>query len=384
MHSPTNQTHLGIQGRIIAHFGNEVKMDTFFEILKQWFFKGKRIALATVVKTWGSSPRGIGAKMAVNESGEMVGSVSGGCVEAAVVEESLGVLNTGKSKLVHYGVRDDEAWEVGLACGGEIEVFIREMKIETFERVKMAWEERQGFTIATIIQGPEEFFGEEIVVGEDASQTNFAHSHYRVLFEASKLGLKKKHSFRREYRTNSSSLKEGSDQVPFEKTLEVFVDTVNPQLQLIIIGGGHISMPLVDLANILGFQTILIDPRKKFANSKRFPEADQIINEWPQKAFEKIKLDPNTAIAVLTHDPKIDDPALEMVLVSEAFYIGALGSQKTQDERKLRLMDSGLSPDLVNRIWGPIGIIPRSQSPSEIALGILAEIIQVKHKGISR
>lgn len=354
-------------------------MNLQFTYIDRWLAVGDRVVLATVVDTWGSSPRGLGSKMAVNSKGDMVGSVSGGCVEGAVVQESLEVLEKGGSKLLSYGVTDDEAWDVGLACGGEITIFIRGLDVEVYRKIKEGFEGKAYIAIASVIDGPAELIGKEIVITEDENVKGDAHSLTNLLYQAAIEALKNREIKRKFFKPEEVLKLNFSNPNISTKDLDVFVDIVMPQPTLIIIGGVHIAIALVEFANILGFSVVLIDPRKKFANHTRFPSVNQIINLWPQIALKNIDLNHSTAIAVLTHDPKIDDPALIAALSSPAFYIGALGSKATQDKRRKRMKKAGFRDEDVRRIRGPIGLNLGSKTPEEIALGIMAEIIQEKN-----
>jgi xanthine dehydrogenase accessory factor len=357
-----------------------MNMNDFFETLGQWITRGETIALTTVVRTWGSSPRGIGAKMAVNSTGEMVGSVSGGCVEAAVVQESMEVLKTGKPKLIEFRVSDAQAFDVGLACGGEIEIFIREINLETHRELDEAIDQGEDVAIVTEIKNGGVLTGKDIVITEKAVRDGVAHSHIPFLFELAFSTIENRSPQRKKFVADESVIIGESLQIIVANDLDIFIDLVLQPPRLIIVGGVHIAIPLVNLAKIMGFQTMVVDPRKQFGNRNRFPTADVITNDWPQNALHTLDLNINTAAAVLTHDPKIDDPALEVLLNSPVFYIGALGSKKTQEERRQRMRGAGFSDDQLNRIHGPIGLDLGSKSPEEIALGIMAEIIQAKNQ----
>ena len=344
-------------------------MKDILNAIEEWVAQGKSIALATVIRTWGSSPRGLGAKMVVTAEGEMAGSVSGGCVEGAVVEAGIECLNTNLPQRLHFGVSDEEAWEVGLACGGEIEVIVRTLDVGLFEVLQKGWECQQSIVDAIVVNGPTEIVGCEFLLKEDESVLGIsARSHEEIVpVIADRIrGIK-----------TSGSITIQID--PFG-SVEIFVDVIQPQPTLVIVGGVHIAISLVTLANTLGYRTIVIDPRKKFGSLERFPHANQIINAWPETAFNEINLTVSTAVAVLTHDPKIDDLALKSALPSLAFYVGALGSQKTQSTRCQRLLDVGLTMEIIERLHGPIGLALGGSSPEEIALGIMAEIVQVRNQ----
>ena len=318
------------------------------------------IALATVVQTWGSAPRKVGAKMAMMPTGEISGSVSGGCVEGAVFEAGSEVLETGKPQLLHFGVADKTAWEVGLACGGIIEVFVERLDSASFELMKQTIEADGAGDNVTIIQGPEALLGQKITVSRTGETTGSLGEALDKLVYQEALARPR------------------SQRIQLTDEVEVFVDTIRPSRTLVMVGGVHIAIALTDIAKTLGYNTIVVDPRRAFGSEARFPHADTLIQAWPTKAFEEIEITPETAVAMLTHDPKIDDPALKVVLNSPAFYIGALGSRKTQAKRKQRLSDIGFSDETIARIHGPIGLNINASTPEEIALSVMAEIVKVQ------
>ena len=301
--------------------------------------------------------------MAVSSAGEMAGSVSGGCVEGAVVAAALETIQTGMPKLLKYGVTDETAWDVGLACGGEVEIFVDVLDSIVYEFIKSQLKKGYALHLGFVIDDPGKQSGLAFSASQSGEKIEFAHSRLvaaDVSMEA----------------TDSKRITRSIDDV---SSTEIFIDVIQPAQTLIIVGGVHIAIPLVTIAKTLGFSTIVVDPRKKFASQSRFPHADQIVNVWPQQAFSDIRITAATAAAVLTHDPKIDDPALEILLPSEAFYVGALGSKKTQAQRRERLVDAGIPENQINRLYGPIGLNLGGRSPDEIALAIMAEIIQVRN-----
>lgn len=326
--------------------------------IQRWSKQGQKIALATVVKTWGSSPRSVGAKMAVNQDGEMVGSVSGGCVEGVVVSACLEALKTGKPKLLHFDVADETAMTVGLACGGELDVFVSIPSPAFLNAFYQAFLTEQTLIHITLINGDR--IGREIIINQDGS----------ILGNISEEIDQEINNLRHD---QSQSLTLSSDNT-------LFIDSIKPPPKLIIVGGVHIAVALSKIAKASGYRVILVDPRRQFGTKTRFPEADQILHLWPDKAFQQIPLNKNTAIAFLTHDPKIDDPGLISALSSKAFYIGALGGQKTQDSRRKRLISSGVPEEQLRQIHAPIGLKLGGRSPEEISVAIMAEIIQTRNR----
>ncbi len=301
--------------------------------LTEWIEAGEDIALATVIETWGSSPRPLGSKMVVTRSGKMAGSVSNGCIEGAVFEEAQKVLKSREPKVAAFGVADEVAFEVGLACGGHIEVFVQPLGpthralIETLRRNEAA-------TLRT-----------NLVTGEAELSAGAPGSEL-----ASRDGEWFKEPFRR-------------------------------AAHLVIIGAIHIAIPLHRLARVMGYNVTVVDARAKFATKVRFPEADEIIVAWPDEAMAKIAIDNSTYVVILTHDPKFDLPALRTVLGKPAGYIGAIGSRKTNQNRFDALRAEGFTDEQLSRVHGPIGLDLGGRGAEETALGILAEITAVRFGG---
>jgi xanthine dehydrogenase accessory factor len=329
--------------------------------LERWQNEGRQVAIATVVETWGSAPRPAGGKMALTADGRISGSVSGGCVENAVVEAGKKTLANGRPQLLHYGVSDDTAWSVGLACGGSLDVFVDRLDPALFEAIGAALRAEKPVAIATVIQGPEAELGKKLALFEDGQVAGGIDA--AAVAEA------------------RSALQEGFSRRVNSAERELFIDVLRPAPRLVIVGGVHIAIVLVTLAKTLGFRTILIDPREAFGNPKRFPHADEIVNDWPDAALARIAPDGSTAIAVLTHDPKLDDPALLAALRSRAFYVGALGSRRTQEKRQARLREAGLTEEFLSRLYAPIGLPLGGRSPEEIAIAILAQIVAARNRG---
>ena len=320
----------------------------------RWLEEGELVALATVVSTWGSGPRGPGAKMALTSSARIAGSVSGGCVETTVVEEGRQALQTGHSKLLRYGVSDERAWQVGLSCGGTIEVFVEPLTDETYVPLRRALKEKRGIARAIVVAGQQigrSVFSEH---GVGASQD-----------ELSKLA--------------QSALEAGRSERLNVGGRDVFVDVELPPPRLIVVGGVHIATALTAIASILGFETVVVDPRGLFGSRERFPQVDELRDEWPDEALESLGITRSTAVATLSHDPKIDDPALLVALRSPAFFVGALGSRRTHEKRRKRLVEKGMTEEELSRLCTPIGLAIGSRKPEEIALSILGQIVAIKN-----
>ncbi len=334
------------------------------ETIAQWHTEDKPVALATVIQTWGSSPRQAGAKMAMTPAGEIVGSVSGGCVEGAVFEAAVEALDQRQPRLLHFGVADETAWEVGLACGGSIDVFVQALEPGFFAAVCAALDTGLPLAIVTVVKAQHGSIGQTLVLDETGVLWSNADGEPGRLTQAAGEALAAGQSRR----------------VDLGAEAEAFVEVLLPPPTLVVVGGVHITIALTTLAKALGYRTIVIDPRRAFGSEARFPHVDQLIQAWPDEALAQVTLTPSTAIALLTHDPKLDDPGLKAALPSKAFYVGALGSRATQAKRRQRLLDDGLSIADLDRLKGPIGLPLGARTPEEIALSIMAEIVAVKNQ----
>ncbi|WP_026756543.1 XdhC family protein [Sediminimonas qiaohouensis] len=314
-------------------------MDNTPEIALDWHKAGKGAALATVVETWGSAPRRVGSQLAISGEGEIEGSVSGGCVEGAVVVEALEALEEGEQRLLEFGVSDGDAFAVGLACGGTIRVLVEPvgsvMPADLLEDLVAARAVRRAVAY---------------VVDMQTGARSLTDRGYPDRFRLDRSG--------------------------FEDGERQFIAIHNPPLRMIVIGAVHIAQALVPMARIVGFDPIIIDPRDSFATEARFP-GERIVRDWPDEALDALGLDARTALVLLTHDPKLDDPALERALSSEVFYIGALGSTRTHAARVERLRAAGHDDDAIARIHGPVGLDIGAAGPAEIGLSILGEAVKI-------
>jgi len=328
----------------------------------RWIERGEGVAVGTVIRTWGSAPRPAGASLALNASGEVVGSVSGGCVERAVVEAVLQALKSGQPQRLHFGVADEIAWQVGLSCGGSIDVFVRPIAPEQVARWQRWVASGESFAAVMVIRGPARLLGLEFFL-DARGEPQDAPEEVLVHWGDATAALGRPH-------TGPVSTPDGE--------IEFFVVWCDPPPTLVVVGGVHIAIPLVTLAKTLEFRTVVVDPRRMFGSEARFPHVDQLIQAWPDKALTELELTASTAVAVLTHDPKIDDPALLVALRSPAFYVGALGSRKTHARRRQRLLQAGLSDAQLDRIHAPIGLDLGGRSPEEIALAVMAQIVQAR------
>ncbi len=326
-----------------------------------WIDTGETIALATVVQTWGSSPRKIGSHMAFTLSGKITGSVSGGCVENAVIEAGLQTLKTNHPQLLHFGVADEAAWSVGLACGGSIDVFVQPLDAQVFHEIKNIINNEESAIHVTVIHGADELLGEQVLIREDQ-------------IGAGSLGNEM------DSRVLSLSPEISAPQQLAINEARVFANVIRPAPTLVIVGGVHIAIALASLAKTLGYRVVLIDPRRAWGNETRFPHVDRLIQTWVDDAFAQIKINSSTAVAVLTHDPKIDDPAIKLALNSSAFYVGALGSKNTNAKRRERLLSDGVSESQMDKVHAPIGLDIGAQNPEEIALAVISQIVQTFRK----
>lgn len=309
------------------------------EVLEEylaWREAGEAVAVVTVVRTWGSSPRPLGSKMIVSGSGKMAGSVSNGCIEGAVFEAAQEVLRDGRPRLLEFGVADDVAFDVGLACGGHIELWAQPAGEVQDEAARLWRKGAQGLLRTDLKEGRQ-----ELVPGPPG-------------FELARSG---------------------------ERWLE---EPILPAPHLIIVGGIHIAIPLHRMAKVLGYRVSVVDARAKFASKDRFPEADAVEVGWPDDVLGGIEMGPSTAIVILTHDPKFDLPALRSALAGSAGYIGAIGSRVTNKARFEALREEGFSDQDLSRVHGPIGLDLGGRDAETTALGILGEIAVARFGGTGR
>ncbi len=331
------------------------------ETMNRWLAEERDVALATVVKTWGSAPRREGSKMGVTRDTQMIGSVSGGCVEGAVIEEALAGMRDGRPRLLQFGVADDMAWEVGLTCGGSIEVFVEPLDPLWWDALaELARNDEYGATV-TLLDGKR--VGEKVLL-DGAGQ---------VLYRSAKASDEMLGAMRA---IAGESHKSGVAEMGADR---VMVDLQLERPHLILVGGVHVAIPLQAMARQAGFRVSIVDPRSAFASRERFPEVAHILHSYPDKALPQLGLNRSAYLAVLTHDPKIDDKALTTALPANIPYIGVLSSGRTHRQRVARLKEAGMSDALIDQIRTPIGIEIGARTPEEIAVCILAEIIAVRN-----
>ena len=340
---------------------------------------GAAVGRAVVTRVWGSAPRGEGACLLADREGSIAGSVSGGCIEGAAAEAIVAAMERGAPVSVSYGVSNEQAWAVGLTCGGTIDIFIEPaVRPELVEAARGPG----GVVFATVIggdapvgwswlvrddgtiDGPLEPVGRLAASGQPASKrlVDLTEQVHGLAHEVLAYDRSRRHTVE-----DSSG------------TIDVFFELVPRQPRLVVFGGVHIAIPLVTMARQLGYHTIVADARQGFLTRERFPTADQLVLGWPGDTLKEIGLDTATYVVVLSHDKKLDDPALEISLRSPARYVGAIGSRKTQSARRERLAAAGVTPQQLARLHGPIGLDLGGREPAETALAIMAEITAVRY-----
>ncbi len=342
----------------------------------RWQADGKQIAVATIARAYGSALRPVGAKMACTSTGEISGSVSGGCVEGAVYEAAQEVLETGRPQLLEFGVSDETAWSVGLACGGTIHVWVEALQPEPYNTIRDCLLHARTVARATVLAvtdagagtGAGPAAGTQMLVWPDGRVQGTLGS---AALDAEVAGcaaerMSAQQPGRRQFDTAAG-------------TVDVLVEVFAPMSRLIVVGAVHIAIPLVTYAKTLDLHTVVVDARATFATRERFPHADELIVEWPSTALTRLQPDPATCIVVVTHDDKVDIPALEVAVNGSAGYIGILGSRGHHADRVRTLTEHGVTPEQLARIHAPVGLSIGAIGPVEIALGIMAEIVAVSH-----
>ncbi len=327
-----------------------------------WMRAGHEVALATVIETAGSAPRHAGAQLAVRADGTFAGSVSGGCIEGAVVTEAQAVIAQGAAKTMEFGISDAMAWEVGLACGGRLTLMIEPWttpeKRALLDRLETARAAARPVVLASAVDRDE-----AALLFPEPGKADFAGSDLSAIVR--------------------DVLRRDRPRLVAVAGRRVFLNVFNPPLRLVLVGAVHIAQMLVPMATALGYAVTVADPRAAFATAARFPDV-RLVQDWPDDYLRTERPDTRTAVVTLTHDPKLDDAALVEALGSPAFYIGSLGSRKTHRARIERLRAAGFGEAALARIHAPVGLAIGAESPGEIALAILAEITQVLREGDDR
>ena len=344
--------------------------------LLTWWDSGETIGVGTVVATFQSAPRPAGASMLVGPGGEAVGSVSGGCVEGAVYELGQSVVESGDPVLQRYGVSDDDAFAVGLTCGGILDVFVEKVNRETFPELgEIAADIEAGRTVAlaTVIEHPDpEWLGRRIVVRPDAMAGSLGSERATAAVTDDALGLLAS--------GHNATLTYGPDGERRGEGMRVFVWAFAPAPRMLVFGAIDFAAAVARVGEFLGYHVTVCDARPVFATNTRFPHADEVVVSWPHKYLkaesEAGRIDRRTVICVLTHDPKFDVPVLELALrLPEVAYVGAMGSRRTHEDRLARLAEAGLTEDELARLSSPIGLDLGARTPEETAVSIAAEII---------
>jgi xanthine dehydrogenase accessory factor len=307
------------------------------DTLQRWLAEGQRVAVATVVKTERSAPREPGSVLAVSERGEVAGSVTGGCVEPAVYDEARAVLEGEPPRLRTYGIADEEAFEVGLPCGGTVHIFIDLAEQDVVDGIARAVKEEEPIALEVAVSGPR--IGSKRLVSPNGD----------------------------------TRLVETPDEY-------VFVNTFAPRPNMYVFGAVDHAAAVASVGRFLGYRVTVCDARAKFVTEERFPDVDALVVAWPDEFLRNAPVDERTAICVLTHDHKFDVPLLEVALESPAGYIGAMGSRRTNKERAERLEERGVSAEALERVHAPIGLDIGSRTPEEVAIAVAAEIVATFRK----
>jgi xanthine dehydrogenase accessory factor len=344
------------------------------EQIRPWYTAGESFGLATVVGTYRSAPRQPGAAMAVSAGGEAVGSVSGGCVEGAVYELAQEVMGSGTPVFQTYGVSDDDAFTVGLTCGGIIDMFVEVISPETFpefEEVARSIEAGEPVAVATVISGLGYVGGRLVIWPDRRSGTLGSERLDDAVTDDGRGQLSQGHT---------GILRYGPDGERRGDELSIFVHSYAPPPRMLVFGAIDFASAVAAAGKFLGYRVTVCDARPVFATAKRFPQADEVIVEWPHRYLEKQleiehAIDARTVICVLTHDPKFDVPVLKLALGTEAGYIGAMGSRRTHDDRLARLREEGMPEEQLARLYSPIGLDLGARTPEETAISLAAEII---------
>ncbi len=347
------------------------------DTLRRWQSAGARIGLATVSSTSRSAPRGPGATMALHEDGEVLGSVSGGCVEGAVVEVATEVLATGVPQRVTYGISDDDAFAVGLTCGGTIEVFVRPVTREVLdlEDVGQRIAAEEPVAVVTVVEHAEDaaVVGRSLVVGEDRVDGHLGDPELeRAVIEGAQGMLAQGATGLRHYGPRGQRRMDD---------VAVLIESFAPRPRMLVFGAIDFAGAVASIGRFLGYHVTVCDARARFATAMRFPDADEVVVEWPHRYLAATEVDARTVICVLTHDPKFDVPVLKVALATDAAYLGVMGSRRTHEDRLERLREEGVSEDALARLRSPVGLDLGARTPQETAVSIAAELVMLRQGG---
>jgi xanthine dehydrogenase accessory factor len=345
--------------------------------LEAWWRAGETVGVATVVGTWKSAPRQPGASMLVGPDGTAVGSVSGGCVEGAVYELATDATGSGTPVLQRYGVSDDDAFAVGLTCGGIVDVFVEPVSQETFPELgAIAQDIRDGNPVAaaTLISGvPDDRLGLRLVVRPDATTGTLGSARLDAAVHDDVQGML--------LQGTTGTVRYGPDGERRGDDIAVFVNSYAPRPRMIVFGAIDFAAAVARVGSFLGYRVTVCDARPTFATKKRFPEADEVVVEWPHRYLSNTAVDPRTVVCVLTHDPKFDVPLLEIALRIPLAYVGAMGSRRTNDDRLAKLRELGMTEAELARLHAPIGLDVGARTPEETAISVAAEIVAARWGG---
>lgn len=342
----------------------------------EWWRAGSTVGVGTVVGTWKSAPRQPGAAMAVGPDDTVVGSVSGGCVEGAVFEQAGTVRDGSAPHLQRYGVSDDDAFAVGLTCGGIIDIFVDRIDRDSFpdlDEVAADIDEGRPVAVATLISGDDERTGRRLVIRRDRVSGSLGSTRLDEAVRDDALGLLTQ--------GRTATLHYGPDGERRGDELAVFVASYAPRPRMIVFGAIDFAAAVARIGSFLGYRVTVCDARPTFATAKRFPDADEVVVEWPHKYLEHTDVDERTVLCVLTHDPKFDVPLLQRALELPVAYIGAMGSRRTNEDRAQRLLELGVPESELARLHAPIGLDVGARTPEETAVSVAAEIIALRWGG---
>ncbi|MGW0464595.1 XdhC family protein [Streptomyces sp. NPDC003027] len=345
------------------------------EELHRWVEQGREFAVATVVAVGGSAPRQPGAALAVDSDGTAIGSVSGGCVEGAVYDLCQQALEDGRTVVERFGYSDEDAFAVGLTCGGVIDILVTPVRGGVFPAALQAAASAEAAALARIVDGPADLMGRALLVRPDGSYEGGLGGHP----ELDRTAAGEARAMLDAGRTGTVGI--GADGSRCGQPLTLLVESSVPAPRMIVFGAIDFASALVKVGKFLGYHVTVCDARPVFATPARFPEADEIVVEWPHRYLASTEVDGRTALCVLTHDAKFDVPLLEAALRLPVAYIGAMGSRRTHEDRNKRLREVGVSELELARLRSPIGLDLGARTPEETALSIAAEIVANRRGG---
>ncbi len=360
-------------------------MRDILNTVTQWWSDNETFGLATVVSTFRSAPRDPGAALAVADAGEVIGSVSGGCVEGAVYELATEVTESGQPVLQRYGFSDDDAFAVGLTCGGILDVFVERVNRESFPElgdIREAVDRGEPVAVATVISGPGRVGARRVIWGNPARASTGSLAGGLDLAPGVDLDAAADEDVRGMLAQGTTGIRHyGAHGERGGDELSVFVNAFAPAPRMYVFGAIDFAAAVAKMGKFLGYHVTVCDARPIFATRSRFPDADEVVVDWPHRFLAGADVDQRTAICVLTHDPKFDVPVLEVALRSAAGYIGVMGSRRTHEDRLERLRAAGLTDEELSRMRSPIGLDLGARTPEETAVSIAAELIQLRWGG---